>query len=162
MAKMLDSNEMFFTNFEPKVKQRFIMYVAGIPSFILKRCDRPKIDNGEIVIPHMNGERYVKGKSKWQPINMELYDPIVPSGAVSAMEWIRLGHESVTGRDGYFDMYAKDITINVFGPLGDICEEWTLKGAWVQNGDFGDLGWDAEEYVGITLSVRYNYAILQF
>lgn len=162
MAKMLDSNEIFYTNFEPKQKNRFIMYIAGIPTFIIKRVDRPKLDSGEIVLPHMNVERYVKGKSKWQPISMELYDPIVPSGAQAVIEWIRASHESVTGRDGYFDMYAKDVVINVFGPLGDICEEWLLKGAWVQNGDFGDLGWEAEEYVGVTLQIRYNYAVLNY
>ena len=46
-----------------------------------------------------------------------LYDPIVPSGAQSVIEWIRLHHESVTGRDGYSDMYKKDITFNVLGPV---------------------------------------------
>ena len=35
-----------------------------------------------------------------------LYDPVVPS---VVMEWVRLHHESVTGRDGYSDFYKKDI-----------------------------------------------------
>ena len=36
-----------------------------------------------------------------------LYDPIVPSGAQSVMEWVRTSHESLTGRDGYADFYKK-------------------------------------------------------
>ena len=44
------------------------------------------------------------------------------------MEWVRLHHESVTGRDGYSDFYKKDITFNSLGPVGDKVEEWTLKG----------------------------------
>jgi hypothetical protein len=42
------------------------------------------------------------------------------------MEWVRLHHESVTGRDGYSDFYKKEITFNSLGPVGDKVEEWTL------------------------------------
>ena len=33
---ILDSNEIFFTAFEPKVQNRFIMYVDGIPAYLIK------------------------------------------------------------------------------------------------------------------------------
>ena len=33
---VLNPNEIFFTAFEPKVANRFIMYVDGIPSYIIK------------------------------------------------------------------------------------------------------------------------------
>ncbi len=33
---VLDPNEIFFTAFEPKVANRFVMYVDGIPSYIIK------------------------------------------------------------------------------------------------------------------------------
>jgi hypothetical protein len=36
---VLDPNEIFFTAFEPKVKNRFIMYVDGIPSYFIKGID---------------------------------------------------------------------------------------------------------------------------
>ena len=59
------------------------------------------------------------------------------------MEWVRLSHESVTGRDGYTDFYKKDVTINVLGPVGDKVEEWTLKRNMdCTNATFGnDLDW---------------------
>ena len=47
------------------------------------------------------------------------------------MEWVRLHHESVTGRDGYSDFYKKDLTMNVLGPVGDIVSEWIIKGAMI-------------------------------
>jgi hypothetical protein len=46
------------------------------------------------------------------------------------MEWVRLSHESVTGRDGYSDFYKKDIRFNALGPVGDVVEEWICKGAY--------------------------------
>ena len=33
---VLDSNEIFFTAFEPKVQNRFLLLVDGIPSYIIK------------------------------------------------------------------------------------------------------------------------------
>ncbi len=96
------------------------------------------------------------------PLEITLYDPIVPSGAQAVMEWVRLGHESVTGRDGYSDFYKKDVTFNVLGPVGDKVEEWTLKGAYIESANFGDLAFDSNDPAEITLTLRYDYAILQF
>ena len=75
---------------------------------------------------------------------------------------MRLHKESVTGRDGYSDFYKKDITINVLGPVGDKVEEWTLKGAWITDANFGDMAWETNDPMDITLTLRYDYAILQF
>ena len=41
-------------------------------------------------------------------------------------------------------------------------EEWTLKGAMIQSAAFGDLDWSVSEPAEITLTLRYDYAILQF
>jgi hypothetical protein len=126
MANLVAENEIFFNSFEPKVSNRFIMYVDGLPSYIVRASDRPNFTQDPIALPHINVERYIKGRSKWNPINITLYDPISPSGAQAVMEWVRLHHESVTGRDGYADFYKKDIIFNTLGPVGDKVEEWIL------------------------------------
>jgi len=164
MADLLQSNEIFFSAFEPKVQNRFIMYLDGIPSFLIKKTDRPKISGEAKVLDHINIQRKYRGKSKWNDISIELYDPIVPSGAQAVMEWIRLHHESVTGRDGYADFYKKDVTINVLGPVGDKVEEWTLKGAFISGEtNFGSLDWGNDgEFIPITLQLSMDYCVLQF
>ena len=124
--------------------------------------NRPSIESEEVALPHMNVTRYVKGRTQWQPIDITLYDPIVPSGAQAVLEWIRLGHESVTGRDGYSDFYKKDVTFNLLGPVGDIVEEWKLVGTYIANANFGDLDYATSEAAEITLTLQYDYAILQF
>ena len=122
----------------------------------------PSITFEEVTLDHINIQRYVKGKGAWQDLAIELYDPVVPSAAQACMEWIRLSHESVTGRDGYSDFYKKDVVINVLGPVGDKVEEWTLKGTWIKEATFGDLDWSTNEAVGISLTLKYDYAILQY
>ena len=162
MAKLVDANDVMFTPFEPKIKHRYIMQIDGVPAYLVKTANRPQITFEEVQLDHMNVRRWVKGKGVWQQMQITLYDPVVPSAAQSVMEWIRLSHESVTGRDGYSDFYKKDITVNVLGPVGDIVEEWKLKGTWVQDAQFGDMDFASSDPAEITLTLRYDYAILEF
>ena len=159
---VVNPNEMFFTAFEPKVANRFIMYVDGIPSYMIKEVGEIKVEQGEIVLNHINTYRKVKGKAKWADVSMTLYDPITPSGAQAVMEWVRLHHESVTGRDGYSDFYKKDITFNSLGPVGDKVEEWTLKGAFIETAKFSDMDYTGEDLATVDLTLAYDYAILQY
>ncbi len=163
MADILNSNEIFFTNFETKTKNRFILYCDGIPSFLVRKVKRPTVKSEKKTLDHINIQRYYKGKTTWDDITMELYDPIVPSGAQAVMEWVRLHHESVTGRDGYSDFYKKDLTFNVLGPVGDVVSEWIIKGALITEAGFGEYGWDTESTaVNITMTVQPDYCILNF
>jgi len=163
MAELLNPNEIFSTAFEPKVMNRFILYMDGIPSFIIKKTARPGLSNTSQQLDHINVRNFYKGKTVWNTVALELYDPVVPSGAQAVMEWVRLHHESVTGRDGYQDFYKKDLTINVLGPVGDKVEEWTLKGAFITEVTFGDLDWsDDGAPVMISMTVQPDYCILQY
>ncbi len=164
MAEVLEQNDMFFTAFEPKVQNRFIMNIDGIPAFLIKAAARPTINNNNIVIDYINTKRKLKGKSEWADVSITLYDPIVPSAAQACMEWVRLAHESVTGRNGYADMYKKDVQINVLGPVGDIVEKWDLKGAFPTTVDFNGSGldWASQEALLINVTLAIDYAILQF
>ena len=159
---VLDPNEIFYTAFEPKQQNRFILYVDGIPSYQVKGVGAVSLTQGTVQLNHINVARYVKGKTLWNTISLTLFDPITPSGAQAVMEWVRLHHESVTGRDGYSDFYKKDITFNTLGPVGDKVEEWTLKGAFISAATFGDMDWATEDPIQIELTIKYDYAILQF
>lgn len=159
---ILDTNEMFFTAFEPKVQNRFIMYIDGIPAYLVKKMARPSISFGDVTLDHINIKRKLKGKADWADVACDLYDPVTPSGAQAVMEWVRLSHESVTGRDGYSDFYKKDIRFNALGPVGDVVEEWILKGAYVKSANFGDADWSSEAPMNINMTIRMDYAILNY
>jgi len=139
MPNLVSEQELFFKAFEPKMANRFILYADGLPSYVVKGVARPTISQA-----------------------MTLFDPIVPSAAQSVMEWVRLHHESVTGRDGYADFYKKDLTINVLGPVGDKVEEWILKGCMVTEASFGDLAFDTDDPTEVTLTVQPDLCILNY
>jgi len=124
MAEILEFDKMFYTNFEPKMKNRYVMEIDTIPSYLVKAMNRPTVQFETISLDHINVKRKLQGKADWQDIQITLYDPIVPSAAQKVMDWIRLGHESITGRRGYADFYKKDITFYLLGPVGDKIEQW--------------------------------------
>ena len=142
MAELLEANKVFYTPYEPKLKNRFIMEIDGIPAFTIKTMQRPQITFDEVVLEHMNVTRYVKGKGRWQTLQITLYDPIVPSASQ--------------------DVYKKNINFQVLGPVGDIIEKWTLYGTYISDAAFGDLDFSDSNPVEITLTLRYDYAILEF
>lgn len=160
---VLSTSEMMFTAFEPIVANRHIMYIDGIPSYLIKKVTAPNFDAGQIKLDHINVYRKIKGKVDWGDMNISLYNPIAPSGAQATMEWARLAHESVTGRDGYSDFYKKDIVLNFLGPVGDVVSEWIIKGAFVKTANFGDFDWASGDTANeIQLTLAMDYCILNY
>ena len=162
MAEVLEFNKMFYTEFEPKMKNRYIMEIQGIQAYLVKAAARPSINFETVKLDHINTYRKLQGKGEWQDITITLYDPIVPSAAQAVMEWVRLGHESLTGRRGYADFYKKNIDFYMLGPVGDKIEQWKLKGAFIQAANFGDVSFDSNEPATIELTLSYDYAVLEF
>jgi hypothetical protein len=162
MAEFVSPNELMYKSFEPKRQNQWIMYIEGIPSYLVHVAGRPKISFGEVEVHHINVKRKLKGKPDYDNLSLTLYDPIAPSGTQAVMEWIRLSHEAETGRDGYSDFYKKDLTFNTLSPVGEKAEEWAIKGAWVQNSDFGDGDWSSEDLFGIELTIAYDYPSLNY
>ena len=160
--EILDKTQMMFKEFEPKLQNRFLMEIDGIPAYLIKKVSRPSVTFGEVVLDHINVKRKLKGKANWDNITCDLYDTVTPSGGQAVMEWVRLSHEAVTGRDGYSDFYKKDIHIRTLGPVGDVVEEWILKGAYCQQANFGDMDWTSDTPANISITIVMDYAILNY
>ena len=62
MPDLLDANDIMFTPFEPKLKNRFIMQIDGIPAYMIKSTGRPNLTIETVELSHMNTTRYVNGK----------------------------------------------------------------------------------------------------
>jgi len=165
MADLIEN--VNFIPFEPKIKNRYIFSIAGagdtgLDAYLIKTAARPSIVFQEVKLEQLNLIRYVKGKGEWGTITVTLYDPIIPSAAQAVQEWIKLSHEALTGRDGYAVNYKKECTIQVLGPVGDLIEQWTLTGTWIQSANFQGLDFTSNDPVDIELVLRYDYATLQF
>ena len=72
MATLIDANQAMFTPFEPKLKNRFVMSIDGIPAYLIKTTGRPSISFEEVELNHLNVKRFVKGKATWETVEMTL------------------------------------------------------------------------------------------
>ena len=61
MNELISKEEIDFKAWEPRVQNRFICYINGIPSYVIKSIDRPV---------------YNKKTKKWRPIVATFYEPI--------------------------------------------------------------------------------------
>lgn len=129
---------------------------------MIKKCTAPGVEINILKLDHINIYRKIAGKAEWRDMDLELYNPITPSGQQAVMEWLRLHHESVTGRDGYSDFYKKDLTLQVLGPVGDIVSEWIVKGALIKSSNYGDFDWSDDSPNNISLSIAMDYCVLNF
>lgn len=151
MSNMLSKEEAekLFCKMEPKSGNRFFCEFTDstgkfIPDFVICAIDRPKFE----VITDESGKR----NYKWLPINIELYDPILPSSTQAVWSHLK--------RDEYFS-----IVVKILGPVGDIVEEWKIVDATIKSVDFGNLDWRSEKNtcpVNIKMIIDYSYAELIF
>jgi len=136
-TETLDVSSMLPQHFEPKRKNRWVLMIEGLDAYIVKTAARPTVTTEEVEIPFMNSRRYIAGKTTFGTISVTIHDPIAPSGAQQAMEWIRTCYESVSGRAGYADFYKRDIQLKLLDPVGTVVELWDIKGAFCTEVNFG-------------------------
>ena len=164
MAETLSVADMLPNKFEPKRKNRFVLAIEGIDSFLVNAAKRPDFSLKGETIHYINSYRNIgTSKGKWDDITITLHDPIAPSGAQQAMEWVRTHYESVSGRGGYADFYKRDIQIKVLDPVGTVIELWDIKGAFLTKVVFGDLKYDdTASMMDVQLSISFDNCIFQF
>lgn len=161
-VETLGVTDMLPTKYEPLFKNRFILSIEGIDAYLVKSGGRPKYTIDEKEIPWINSTRYVAGKTKFETMNVTLYEAIAPSGAQQVMEWIRLHFESVSGRGGYADFYKRDIQLKMLDPVGNVVQLWDIKGCQLTSVDFGENDYTTAELTEIAMVIRYDNACLQF
>jgi hypothetical protein len=163
MAETLSVTDMLPNKFEPKRSNRWVLAIEGIDAFLINKVNRPSFQIGVKKIDFINSYRKVStGKSEMGNLQVDIHDPIAPSGAQQVMEWIRTHYESVSGRSGYADFYKRDIQIKLLDPVGTVIELWDVKGAFLSQANFGQLQYGDGEIMMISLTIEFDNCVLQF
>ena len=152
-------------NDEPLRKNRWLLRFPadlGIQEWWCQSAKRPSIKQEGKAIPFLNTETYVVGRYTWDEIQVTLRDPIGPSASQAVMEWVRLHSESVTGRQGYAAGYKRDVELEMLDPTGVVVSKWILKNTMCTAADFGDLDYSQDDLASISLTLRFDYAILAY
>lgn len=146
--------------FDPQLTFRFKIQFSSLQDigFYGKSINLPAVDNGPIAIDYGNTQVKVKGKTKWNDIEMTCY---AYEGMTINQLWDHLNnlHQDIRlGQDKYGDDYKKDIQIQLMSPADFPVATWTLIGAFIGQINFGDLDWSTEEVVQPRITLSYDYA----
>jgi len=164
MPAPFEVNTMLADTYEPKRQNRFIFKFDDntLPAFIARTASRPSFTQNSITIDYLNQKRYLAGKAEWGEIEIGLYDPIAPSAAQSVMEWVRLQHETISGRDGYAAFYKKNFSLMALDPVGAAVEKWEIRGAFCSSVTFGTYDMASDEALTVDITVRPDECILSY
>lgn len=150
---------------EPKRKNRWIIEFPadlGFSEWMVQTANRPTVSVGETEIPFHNTSTWIAGRSTWEPIDITFIDTIGPSASQKVMEWVRQCVEHSTGRMGYATNYKKQLILKMLDPAGIPVEKWVLYGSFITNSNFGDLDMSSEDLADVTITVRFDKAVLEY
>lgn len=152
-------------DYEPIKVNRFVAdfdMALGIESWKIQEFSGPELKINKVTIDHLNAKSYVIGKGEWSEVTIKLLSIIGPSTASQVMEWARLHHESVTGRQGYAMGYQKDIILTALDPTGLPVQKWTLEKCQIVSVKFDDFKMSGDEVSMITITVQPRHCIQNY
>jgi len=149
---------------EPKRKNRWVIEFPDLDfaEWMVQTSSRPSVSINEVEIPYMNTSTWVAGRSVWETIDITFIDCIGPSTTQKIMDWIRQCIEHSTGRMGYATNYKKQLILKLLDPAGQTVEKWTIDGAFITSANFGDLDMSSDDLAEVTITVRFDKAIVNY
>ena len=163
---------------EPKRKFRWILSISSlhgdIPAWTIKKVTKPTFTVSEVKHSYINHSFYYPGRVEYNEVEFTLVDPVTPDAANNILKMIDMSGYKLPDTEAHAaQTITKDSAVAAFGGLtidqisgGDgnedvtSIESWTLKNCWIKEVNFGDLDYESDDIVEITVKVRYDYAIL--
>jgi len=159
---------------EPKRSFKFLLYFNGMPQFVAKAVTKPSFQITTTPHNFLQHQFNFPGKVTWQPITITIVDPIQPDSAQSLYNILKnSGYvlpDDVPSDDGKRTLSKQDmvsqlgnrIQIDQIGPGGaqDIKERWHLNNPLITSVTFGDLSYENDAILNITISITYDWADL--
>ena len=171
----MSNNFWNMTNLEPKRSFKFLLYFNGMPQFVAKSVTKPNFQISTTQHQFLQHQFNFPGKVTWQPISITVVDPIQPDSAQSLYNIIReAGYvlpDDVNATDAGKRTISKEamvsglgerIQIDQIGPGGaqDVKERWHLNNPILTGVTFGDLSYENDAILNITINITYDWATL--
>ena len=179
----------FWTDLALEPKRKFKFYVdlaplsptsdtsTSLDYWLVKSITKPSFTVGAPPHQILNHTFYYPGKVEWNSVEAVFVDPGGPyDTSNSLLNKLREGgykypDESQThmltkralSNDLKIYQFIQHASNNQLDGEAEqqLLEKWTLKNAWIQDIKFGDLAYDAEEMVDVSVTFRYDWAEIQ-
>ena len=165
---------------EPKRGYKFILSMPGgtstngLREFLVKSVGKPQFEVGSVSHDFLNHQFYYPGKTIWQPITAVIVDTVDPT-ANATQELMKMLEESgyslpsnpaaggglgTVSKDKAVNAALGKVKIKTLDSDGTTIEEWVLNNAFLQRAEFGELSYDNEELLNVTLTIQYDNAFI--
>jgi len=153
-------------NLEPKRAYRWVMRLGGIPQWLIKKTSKPSFKVSETPHKYINHTFYYPGRVEWDQVELTLVDPLTPDASMTILNIIQNSgyHFPKDPNDTSTISKARavgalgNVVIEQLDPDGGVADQWTLKYAWISNVKMGDLDYEGDNMVEISLTLRFDYA----
>ncbi len=158
---------------EPKRTFRWLLYVSGMPQFIVKTVKKPSFNVATTPHQFLNYEFHYPGTVKWQPISFTIVDPVKPDSTKSLYRILeRSGYvipsaydqavATTISKENMVDALGGEIKIVQLDTDGkNPIETWTIKNPLITSVEFGELSYASEEMLNISVNLTYDYATIE-
>jgi len=140
---------------------------------LVKSASRPNLEIGEQEINYMHGKMWIPGKPEYQTMEVVYFDVggnIGQSSIRNLYSWLAsvynftgstVGPRTYTQAskmgDGTNNVgYAGVGNLELYDGCGSIMEQWQILGMWPKTLNFGDLAYDSNEEVTVSVTFRYH------
>ncbi len=164
---------------EPKRQFRWLLYIAGMPQFIVKNVKKPSFNVA--VTPHdfINYKFKYPGRVEWQDITVTIVDPVQPDSAASLVKILenagyvypddftsQANEPKTISKKALVDSLGGQIQLVQFGAnTGDqqenVLEKWSINNPLITSVDFGNLDYSSDDLVNISIGFTYDWAYLE-
>lgn len=171
---------------EPKRSYRFLVYVGGFQPWIAKKVTKPSFSISETEHVYINHKFYYPGRVEWNTVDVTFVDAGAPDTTQSVYNILKESGYVPPRDPSDVRTISKAAAVNSLGTiriqtLGDqfqntgdtvekpgtpiasgteVLEEWVLYNSWLKEVKFGDLDYTADELVEVTMTLRYDFALL--
>jgi len=154
---------------DPKRQYRWVLRVASIPAFVLKKVSKPSFTVTETEHKYLNHTYYYPGRVTWNTVELVLADPVDPDIASTVANIIRnSGYNPAQSTNDITTMSKRraveslgnQLEISQIDSDGAEVETWKLINPWIKDVKFGDLDYEGDDMTDVTIEIRYDWAEL--
>ena len=154
---------------EQKRGYRWLVTMGNMHQWIAKSVTKPSVTISETSHKFINHTFWYPGRVEWNSIDMTLVDPVTDDAVMTFMKLVEKAGYQVPDRiHSNWRTISKSAGVEAVNKYviqqidsnGSPIETWTLHNPWIKSVSFGNLSYDDDSIMNISVGLRYDWAYL--
>ncbi len=171
---------------EPKRNYRYRIEIEGFKSssnetnpsekiWFAKKANKPSFTVGEVKANFVDKTFYYPGRVEWNTVEITMYDPVTPNVANhlaqmfansgyfipdTSQGFTNASYGSTSKSNATVGQSVGFVNIITTDEDGGELEKWTLNNSFIKSMKFGDVSYESDDMLEVTIEIRYDWATL--